>query len=672
MPTIPLAALAHAGPRDVARARRLFFESNADPQGLVPEVIVRSWRRCLGHVHEQSAPPEPVAALALAQRRETRGRLRRHALPELEALAEALSSTGTVALLSDAQGMILDAVGGDAFLPRAERVALRPGVDWSEAQRGTNAIGTALVEQRAVTVLGHEHYVDANRTLGCTAVPLRSPDGSLQGVLDVSGDPRAIGASLAALARLAAGLIEHRVALDPAPGVAVLRFARDAAMLGSHREALVWVRDGEIIGANRAAVVLLGTELDAMRGRAVDTLFGRLPGLQRGGPPGRLQDHAGRASFSACWQLPEGGTDRGRPWRPSGAGMSKARATSDVALVMDASDERAVERAARVLDAGLAVLVRGETGVGKEVFTRRLHARCARRGGPLVAVNCAALPEGLIEAELFGYEEGAFTGARRQGRIGRIREAHGGVLFLDEIGDMPLALQARLLRVLQDRQVQPLGGGRPTEADFALVCATHRDLKAMAGDGRFRADLLFRLQDHVVELPALRLRPDRDALVSRLALDVLSCGGQAIAQEALDALCAYAWPGNLRQLASTLRALAALAEPGSVIGLEDLPGEVRAAGTAAEDDAPRDPARVQADPRSAGVGTPRAPASAGPSASAAQPLRHQAAAAIDAALAACGGNVSAAARRLGLHRSTVHRHLQAQHRIGSGRDALRA
>ena len=162
----------------------------------------------------------------------------------------------------------------------------------------------------------------------------------------------------------------------------------------------------------------------------------------------------------------------------------------------------------RVLNAGVAVLLQGETGSGKEVFARALHAASQRGKGPFVAINCAALPESLIESELFGYEEGAFTGAKRKGHMGKLREADGGVLLLDEIGDMPLPMQARLLRVLQEREVTPLGGSTAYKVDFAVVCASHRDLPALVAAGEFRADLFYRLQDFVVHLPPLREHSD--------------------------------------------------------------------------------------------------------------------------------------------------------------------
>jgi len=289
-----------------------------------------------------------------------------------------------------------------------------------------------------------------------------------------------------------------------------------------------------------------------------------------------------------------------------------------------------------VLNEGVPVLVSGETGSGKEVFARRLHAASRRRAGPFVAVNCAALPESLIEAELFGYDEGAFTGARKRGVPGRIREAHGGVLFLDEIADMPLAMQTRLLRVLEERIVTPLGGGPGVAVDFDLVCATHGDLAALAAQQRFRSDLLYRVAGFSVSVPALRERADRVALIERLFME---CGGAAktlqLAETALAQLAAYRWPGNVRELRSVLKSIVALADPGDCIAVEHLPEALRCMPIADE----RTGCAVAGETIAPGA------------------LEDIERHGIDAALAACANNVSAAARQLGVHRSTVYRHL---------------
>ncbi len=578
-----------------------------------------------------------MSAVALRLHREAQARLRRNARAEVESLAESLAAIDAIVLLADTQGLILDAAGSGAFMTKAQRVALMPGIVWSESDRGTNAIGTSLVEATPITVRGAQHYVAEHRILGCTAVPLRAPDQRLIGVLDVSAEPRHIHAQTIGMLRMAAQWIEHRWALDvPDPDIEVLRFARDPALLGTHREALLWVRDGVIVGANVSALRELDRGGMPMQGSLLSERFHPVPAV--GGNAGilRPRNAAEGPEFFAEWAHASAGRGRTRAAVPPPDVVDIVPATdaqtADDELVPDPQRDRLLLQAVRVVEAGMAVLIEGETGTGKELFARALHARSRRRQGPLVAVNCAGLPEGLIEAELFGYEAGAFTGARRNGQAGRIREADGGTLFLDEIGDMPLPLQARLLRVLQDRRVQPLGG-RPRAVDFALVCATHRPLAILVAEGRFRADLFFRLQHFLVTLPALRTHPERDHQIGAWIDRMLQRQGVHLHAAARDALLRHSWPGNWRQLTTTLRTACAIVGPGGTITCEVLPADI-GAGTCAN---------TSADT------APRADGTAD--------LRSVADAAIAAALASCNGNVSRAARTLGLHRSTVHRHL---------------
>jgi transcriptional regulator with PAS, ATPase and Fis domain len=300
--------------------------------------------------------------------------------------------------------------------------------------------------------------------------------------------------------------------------------------------------------------------------------------------------------------------------------------TGDIAL------SSAIARARKVADKSIALLLQGESGVGKEVFARAVHASGPRADKPFVAVNCAALPENLIEAELFGYERGAFTGALREGARGRIREADGGTLFLDEIGDMPMALQARLLRVLQDRQVVPLGGGRAVPVDFALVCATHRDLGAEIAAHRFREDLYYRLNGLTLRLPPLRERCDLAPLIERELRTLAPDRDLTIAPDLLEALRVYRWPGNVRQLANVLRTACALLEPhDTTIGWEhlcdDIAQSLRAPVAKMDDGELVD-------------------------------LRSLSRAAVDRAMTEADGNLSEAARRLGISRNTLYRKLR--------------
>jgi transcriptional regulator of acetoin/glycerol metabolism len=261
-----------------------------------------------------------------------------------------------------------------------------------------------------------------------------------------------------------------------------------------------------------------------------------------------------------------------------------------------------------------------------------MHQRCARAAAAFVAINCAALPESLIESELFGYAPGAFTGARREGSPGLLREADGGVLFLDEIGDMPLSLQSRLLRVLQEREVAPLGGARATPIDFSVIAASHRDLRAAVAAGEFRADLYYRVAQSQVRLPPLREQADLRPLIMQVWASLGAAdAGLRLGDCAMAVLATYAWPGNFRQLVAVLREVIALAEPGRTIGRESLP-ELDGA---------------MSDASSTVV-----------AAGAVAPLDTVERNAMRDALAATGGNTSEAARRLGISRSTLYRRLR--------------
>ena len=227
----------------------------------------------------------------------------------------------------------------------------------------------------------------------------------------------------------------------------------------------------------------------------------------------------------------------------------------------------------KVLGRDIPILIQGETGTGKELLANAIHAAGPRAAKPFVAVNCAAIPEGLIESELFGYEEGAFTGARRKGSIGRILQADGGTLFLDEIGDMPLSLQARLLRVLQERVVIPLGSAKSCPVNVFVICATHRRIRDSVSSGQFREDLYFRLNGLTVMLPPLRERTDLVALTGALLRQHGGTRPPLLDAEVLDLFHRHAWPGNLRQLSNLLRTAVVMAEGQPAICREHLPDD---------------------------------------------------------------------------------------------------
>jgi DNA-binding NtrC family response regulator len=303
----------------------------------------------------------------------------------------------------------------------------------------------------------------------------------------------------------------------------------------------------------------------------------------------------------------------------------------------------------RVGPAAAGVLIRGESGTGKELVARRLHELSERARGPFVAVNCAAIPDTLVESELFGHRRGAFTGADRD-RPGKFRQADGGTLFLDEVGDMAPAAQAKLLRVLQEGIVEPLGGGDPVTVDVRVLAATHRDLKAMSAEGRFREDLLFRLRVVEIELPPLRDRAGDVLLLARQFLVASSRAGLSLSPEAERALLAYPWPGNVRELANAVERATIFCR-GLVLQPEDLPQEVRAAAAPAGEGDP-----LAWDPEDDFQTAKRKVVE-----------RFERAVLIEA-LREHGGNISQAARKLGLHRQNLQQKL---HELGIAAGSFR-
>jgi transcriptional regulator of acetoin/glycerol metabolism len=608
----------------VGNARRSFFERGTLPVGTVPDTILQSWRRCQRSGLAVDAQPqlEPLPGQNLRELRDSHERLWRLARAEIDGLGSHAASTDSIVLLTDASGWILNAEGSAGFLDKAGRVALMPGVCWSEAAVGTNAIGTAIVEGRAMEVRGGEHFFAPHGILSCSAMPIFDPYGQVAGVLDITGPASVQQMHALGLARLAANRIEHRFFEDGLAECELLRLHHDPALLDTAGEGVLGFRNGRLVAANGAGLRLFGLEHGDIGRASYEALFDAP--LSRMRDDGLLQDRSGR--------ILRGTVDgpRTRQHAPA-ASMPvsiprRSLLAPASATVFDAHQREQLTRAGRVLEAGLPVLLQGETGTGKEVAARALHAQGSRAAKPFIAVNCAALPEGLIEAELFGYEEGAFTGARRQGSQGLLRQAQGGVLFLDEIGDMPLALQPRLLRVLQDRELSPLGGGKAVKLDFTLICATHCDLQQAMAEGRFRSDLYYRIADHVLRLSPVRENEDRAALVQALWQPLAQ--ERVLSADAMQMLAAYEWPGNLRQLVACLRTLVALTDADARIAVDMLPEYLR--------DAPRlSPAALDAGNLQALT---------------LEAMRH--------ALDACDGNVSQAAKRLGVNRSTLYRRLK--------------
>ena len=587
-----------------------------------------------------------------------------HAVPVMETLYDQIINTHNMVILTDTQGVILHAMGDDDFLEKADRVALRAGVAWSEQSKGTNAIGTAIAEQAPTLVHADQHYLTANHFLTCSAAPIVNHQGELIGVLDVTGDQRSFHKHTMALVRMSAQMIENQLFSAAFDDAITLHFHSRAEFIGTLMEGIAsFSASGRFLSANRSGLFQLGLPMSALQTHTFSSLFGM--------PLSALFDHyrpvmptlmnlclhtgvrvLGRAELrrpNMFFQQGEFETDTA-PIIERGASKKDAQSEDSAAKrhrlsslhYLDTGDEKVaalIKKVNLVMGRDIPVLITGETGTGKELLAQAIHNDSPRGSGPFVAVNCASIPETLIESELFGYEDGAFTGARKKGSTGKILQANGGSLFLDEIGDMPLSLQARLLRVLQERLVMPLGSNKSIPVNVSLICATNRNLRELIAKGAFREDLYYRLNGLVVRLPPLRERTDLDIVINKLLAAESSSEPYTVSPEVMGLFKRHNWPGNFRQLTNLLRTAMVMAGPDRIVGLEQLPEDFL-------DDVDMSEQKLVVAPIAA------EPAAAGPAR-----LEDVELLAIKKALKEHNGNVSAAARALGVSRNTIYRKL---------------
>ena len=553
--------------------------------------MARSWTRCLEqHRLHPDRPHRPavVPAAQLAQRQERLADVIDCARHEMATLYQQLADTESAVVLTDTDGVILHLVSAPAFAEHLTPLGFHVGAMWSEAEAGTNGMGTCLVAASPVAVRREDHFFTRLTSLTCSAVPVFDPQGQMTAVLDVTSRSSLQQQHSLVLLGMTAQMIENRLLELRHPEAHLLHFhSRPEFVYTLHEGKLALDADGSILAGNRSALFQLGLgSVAELRARRLDELFHTRFA--------ELAERCRRSAFHPVVSFGAQGSSRffvvARPPAseveardlPAGLGSPRVRALMPRAEPRrDATSPRTkpafgdarlgaqLDQARRAIARDIPVLLHGETGAGKEVFARALHAASPRHGGGFVAVNCASLPESLIEAELFGYRAGAFTGAQRSGRRGKVLEADRGTLFLDEIGDMPLALQARLLRVLDERKVTPLGAEETVEVDFQLVSASHQPLARMVAEGRFREDLYYRLCGFEVSLPPLRERTDRRELIAEL-LALESSGRGTLTPAAQALLEQHPWPGNVRQLRHVLRTAVALAEDDGVVDVAQL------------------------------------------------------------------------------------------------------
>ncbi|WP_280553622.1 sigma-54-dependent Fis family transcriptional regulator [Halomonas sp. 25-S5] len=584
---------------NIAKAQREHVEtilsSLEHPRGGGEEAVIeRSWRRCIdryGLDPARPSPPRYVPDQTLREHQDQADGLIKVARAGVEQLYRQVHPLEYVVLLTDARGIAVQFLGASSAHREHQRTGLYLGSNWSEEHSGTCAVGTCIQEELPLTCHHSDHFSAHHINLTCTAAPVFDPDGQLLAVLDISAyrSPESKTSQTFALqvVKHYARMIEDAYFLQRYNGYHIVCLDRSREFVLINRRYLIAIEeDGTLLAANTAGRKLLRHHELPLPG----------PGEARPFRAWHIQDlldaevddvlniqrycddrvrafltHRHRELHFATLIEPQRRHPAGSTAHPRDSSLAPLEALADD----DPAMRDTLTRAARLRNEPINILVIGETGTGKERMARALHDSSLRRDKPFVAINCAAMPESLIESELFGYEPGSFTGANSKGMKGLIAQADGGTLFLDEIGDMPLQLQTRLLRVLAEGEVLPIGANRPVKVDLRVVAATHRDLRGLIDLGQFREDLFYRLNGASLRLPPLRERADQAYLIRKLFEELRAERGESrtrLRGDATTAMLAYPWPGNIRELHNALRYALATCEGDEVV-VGDLPEE---------------------------------------------------------------------------------------------------
>ena len=641
--------------------RQFISSGSVDLDAVRPEIL-QSWQRCY---NARVDPYDGTSHLSLKQHELEQLRAKNIELMEVAwhfmvRLYEFVAGSGFVVFLSDERGFIMESVGDYDILDDAAKVNLMTGTGWMEEEVGTNGIGTALKLKKPVQVSGQEHYCEMLHPWTCSAAPIFNDDGQVIGALQMSGPSRAVHLHTLGMVVAAVEAIRDQIRVKQQNQVLTILNSSLQNIFHTMSDGAIMVdHQGIIKQINPVGEQILGHDLI---GRSIEYLFGKTAKTNGILESGRtytdvevrvdtpqnyfhclvtgipIKDEKGEVTGAVIFFNPINKVKRliNR--------FSGAHATFHFEDIIGESPKlkEAIQVASQAALNESNVLIVGESGTGKELFAQSIHNYGPYQRGPFVALNCAAIPRELIASELFGYSEGAFTGAKRGGRPGKFEMASGGTLFLDEIGDMPLDQQVTLLRVLQEREITRIGGDQVIPVDARVICASNKNLKDEVRKGNFREDLYYRLNVILVSVPPLRERKaDIDILFNYLLKKItekLHTHIDTVQSGIIECLQNYSWPGNVRELENVVEKIVNNAT-GAVLSIEHLPPEI---------------ARMESLPQ---YSEPQ------PSLSLPQGSRGMTALlaernTIVELLARHNGNISSIAREMGVSRNTVYRKME--------------
>ncbi|PFZ76766.1 sigma-54-dependent Fis family transcriptional regulator [Bacillus toyonensis] len=523
-----------------------FIDKGVLNSNRINERISESWHRCKqANVNPHMNKGQKILSSNIFQEQKKKSEIFLDiALPQIQNMRKTIDELQMMALLIDPDGYVLSLSGNKQTLKRAKHINFIEGVKWTEAAVGTNAIGTALEIEEAIMISGTEHYSVASHSWSCAAAPIHNDDGKLIGVLDFSCPIEFSHLYMLGMVTSIAHAIERECSI---------RVHQNELHL-IHRFLDVIDSDEQVVICNHRDVIVSASK--SVRKRVTNWSRMKLEDLMRYGLETKLEIpvYSNERMIGKCMYLKEN-----KQMNTYSAFTFIKGITFSGVTGTSKAFQHTLEEIKLVSPTDASVYVCGETGVGKEYVARAIHENSPRKDGPFIAVNCGSLPKELMESELFGYAEGAFTGARRQGYKGKFEQANGGTLFLDEIGEVPSEMQVALLRVLQERTITPIGSSKEVPVNIRIITATHKDLLRLVEEGKFRQDLYYRLYVYPLYVPSLLERKEDipyfiQHFCERKNWNVVF--PKSICNQFLQ----HTWPGNIRELVNVLERIYILSQ----------------------------------------------------------------------------------------------------------------
>lgn len=575
-----------------------FLKEGTVPSSVISDVIKESWLRCREtSLDPLSRDPIPLGpAEDLKARIEENKNLLSMVMPFLSMLFDIVKETGFRVDFIDKDGIILKSITTDSLEALCHKTLSHPGACRREEVSGTNAFALALRTKLPIQVSGAEHYMQQFHRWSCSAAPILDKNGNVLGAISVAGHYEQVHRHTLGMVSAVAQAIQDELYIQEMNQQLLQHNRQLNTIFSMMTDGVVYAIGGRIIQINKEMCTFLGMKKSEILGKKVEAVISTTPDITKllhdKRPDNRNREIVLEGKGRICNCLFDvrtlAGSSEGSPEEMmvftqveeiqmlAQKIVNTSQYTFSDIIGRSQSLQDTIDMAKRAALFNSRIILEGESGTGKEMLAQAIHNYSGRRHNAFIAVDCGAIPKELFESELFGYERGAFTGARAEGKIGLIELADKGTLFLDEIGNMPLDMQVKLLRTLQEGTITKIGGTEQIEIDIRIIAATNTDLQAAVEEGTFRKDLFYRLNVFHIMMPALRERREDIPLLARYFVNQSRGKKQelSIDREAMNILVSYDWPGNIRELGNIIER-AVIMSDGKLIMGRDLPLEIQ-------------------------------------------------------------------------------------------------